>query len=130
MESETKITIIDDDKDLVEFLRAYLQRRNFSVSVAYSGREGLETVKKNIPHLIILDIMMPGMNGDEVLEELKKDNRLKDIPVIMLTAKDTQADRTSSLQRGAYEYISKPLDMDILLRQIRNVLDKRRKGEI
>ncbi len=130
MEKEVKITIIDDDRDLVEFVKTYLQRRGFLVSFAYSGGEGLEVVRKERPQLIILDIMMPEMDGSQVLRELKKDSTLKDIPVIMLTAKDRQIDRTSFLELGAYEYIAKPLDMDMLLRQVRNVLEKKEKGEL
>ena len=130
MKEKIKITIIDDDEDLVEFTSQFLKRKDFLVSSAYGGRQGLEVIKKEKPDLVILDIMMPDMDGNTVLQQLKEDEDTKDIPVIMLTAKTQQPDRIKSLEQGAYEYISKPLDTYMLLRQISNILEKRKEGQI
>ena len=106
MTGKVRITLIDDDKDLVLSTKSFLERRDFSVSVAFSGKEALEVIKKENPALIILDITMPDMDGNKVLDRLKKDTNTENIPVIMLTAKDAQTDRIQALKQGAYEYIS------------------------
>jgi two-component system alkaline phosphatase synthesis response regulator PhoP len=128
--SQKKITIVDDDGDLVEAVKHFLERRSFAVSTALGGRQGLEVIKENKPDLVVLDMMMPDMDGIHMLIEIRGDSSTKDIPVIMLTAKDAQADRVSALELGAYEYITKPLDTHMLLRQIENVLSKKEEGQI
>lgn len=127
---KVKITIIDDEKELVDTIRELLEARDYSVSFAYDGRSGLEVIKKERPDLIILDIIMPDMDGRDVLSAIKRDKDTRDVPIIMLTAKGEQIDRDQSLQLGAYEYITKPYDGYYLLRQINNVLGKSKKGEI
>ena len=128
--SKIKIAIIDDNKDLVDFVKPVLESHNYEVIVAYNGSSGLEVVKSRKPDLIILDIVMPDMSGNDVLSELKKYRDTKDIPVIMFTVKEWQYDRSKSLELGAYEYISKPFDSQMLLRQINNVLRKKEKKEL
>ena len=130
MDKEVKITIIDDDEELVDAIKTYLQRKGFLVSFAYSGEEGLEVIRREKPQLVILDFLMPKMNGIQVLKELRKDNYFKNIPVIMLTAKENEIDKILCPELGNYQYIIKPLDMNILLRQVRNVLEKEEKGEL
>ncbi len=119
-----KITVIDDEEGLVNTIKNFLEERGFSVSFAYDGTSGVEVIKKEMPDVVILDIMMPGKDGRDVLKELKEDTSTKDIPVIMLTAKAEQFDRDNVLAMGAYEYIVKPYDGYTLLRQIKNVLGK------
>lgn len=121
---KTKITIIDDEKSLVDTIKSFLEERGFEISVAYDGKSGLETIEKVKPDLIILDIMMPNMDGRDVLARIKRDVELKRIPVIMLTVRSEQFDRTYGLKLGAHEYISKPYDSYRLLRQINNILKK------
>jgi len=125
-----KITIIDDEKELVDTIKELLESRDYSVSFAYNGRSGLEVIKKEKPDLIILDVMMPDMDGRDMLSAIKRDKDTRDVPIIMLTAKSEQIDRDQSLQLGAYEYITKPYDSYYLLRQIDNVLGKSKKGEL
>jgi len=120
------VTVIDDEKGLVQTITAFLETRDFLVSFAYNGVEGLEIIKKERPDIILLDIMMPIRDGRDLLADLKKDAEIKDIPVIVLTAKDEQFVRDYMLELGAYEYITKPYDSYALLRQIKNVLDKKR----
>jgi len=119
-----KVTIIDDEAGLVSTIKGFLEERGFIVSFAYDAIRGLEVIRKEVPDVIVLDIMMPGKDGRDLLKELKTDPITKDIPVIMLTAKDEQFDRDSVLAMGAYEYVTKPYDSYALLRQIKNVLEK------
>lgn len=123
-ERRYKIAVIDDEKDLAGAISDFLSSRNFNVKVAYNGRNGLDLVREEKPDLVILDVMMPLMDGRDVLAALKKDDTTKNIPVIMLTAKSDQFDREYGLSLGAYEYITKPYDSTILLRQVNNVLSK------
>lgn len=119
-----KIAVVDDEKDLAGAIRDFLSSRDFDVKVAYNGQHGLDLVRTEKPDLVILDVMMPLVDGRDVLLALKKDDATKDIPVIMLTAKSDQFDREYGLSLGAYEYITKPYDSTILLRQVNNILSK------
>ncbi len=124
-----KILVVDDEKDFIDAVRSLLEERGYSIDYANDGIGALEIVKKDIPDLILLDIVMPNMDGITLLKKLKQKNETKDIPVIMLTVKDGQANRNLGLETGAYEYISKPYDSLVLLRQIRNILEKTGKLE-
>ena len=125
-----KVAVIDDNQGLVQTIKSFLEMRNFIVNVAYGGRSGLEIIKKDSPDVIVLDIMMPDMDGRDVLIKLKDNKDTKDIPVIILSAKDEQFDRDYGIELGAYEYVTKPYDSNILLRQIANVLNKKGKGKL
>jgi len=128
--AKARIMIIDDEKGLVDVIRDFLEERGFLVTAAYDGKSGIEAVRNNKPDLIILDILMPDMDGRAVLKKLKKDKDIKDIPVIILSGKTDQFDRNYLLELGAYEYVTKPYDSYRLLRQINNTLDKKNKGRI
>ena len=127
---KAKIMIIDDEKGLVDVIRDFLEERGFLVTAAYDGKNGIEIIRKSKPDLIILDILMPDMDGRAVLKKLKKEKDLKDIPVIILSGKTDQFDRNYLLEMGAYEYVTKPYDSYRLLRQINNTLEKKNKGRI
>ncbi len=122
-----KVTVIDDEKALVKIVKDFLEPRNFQVSFAYDGRSGLDIVKKEKPDVVILDISMPVVDGRDLLVSLKKDSNTKNIPVIVLTGKEDKYDRSYILELGAYEFIPKPFDGQVLLRQIKNVLEKEKK---
>ena len=104
-------------------IKGLLEERGFSVSFAYDAIKGLEVIRKEMPDIVVLDIMMPRKDGRDLLRELKEDASTKDIPVIMLTAKEEQCYRNDALEMGAYEYITKPYDSYALLRQIKKVLE-------
>lgn len=127
---KAKITIIDDEKDLVDTIRQFLEMRDYEVSVAYDGRIGIDVVKKERPDLIVLDIKMPGMDGRDVLSLLKRDGATKKIPVLMLTAKAEQSDRDCAMELGAYEYLAKPYDSSLLLHHIENILKKKKDNQL
>ena len=122
MDKETKILVIDDDEIMLEIIAQNLNTSGFKVSTARSGQEGLSIAAKEKPDAIILDWMMPEMDGNEVLKALKKDNALKHIPVMMLTAKDEINNISESLTIGAREYIVKPFDIENMVLRLRNMI--------
>jgi len=124
-----RILVVDDEKEFIDAVRDLLEERSYKVEHANDGIGALEIIKQNPPDLILLDVVMPNMDGITLLKKLKEKPQTKDIPVIMLTVKDGQANRDLGLATGAYEYISKPYDSLVLLRQIRNLLEKTGKIE-
>ena len=117
-----EILIADDDPILVEILRFRLEGAGHSVSVARNGEEALTFARENPPELIVLDSMMPILAGPEVLAELKSDTTLRHIPVVMLTARDGEADIIAGLKGGAAEYLTKPFIPQELLVRISGLL--------
>ncbi len=110
-----RILVVDDDERILNFLRSKLKASSYDVLTASSGREGLEQVECQEPDLIILDILMPGMDGLEVLRELRGFSM---VPVIILTAKGEDTDRIKGLRLGADDYLSKPFNPDELVARI------------
>lgn len=119
---QKKILLIDDSSVNNLLLQNVLEDDNFEVMVAFSGKEGLEILSEETPDLVILDIMMPKMDGFEVLNKIVAGERTKDIPVIMLTAKTDYADKKLSLEAGAADYINKPVNIDDLLKKVNSIL--------
>jgi two-component system alkaline phosphatase synthesis response regulator PhoP len=122
-----KILLVDDDYDFTVSVKTVLEASGFQVVTASSGEEGLEKVGAERPDLIVLDVMMPGMNGWEVCETLKDSEDTRKIPVIMLTAvashvKDTSFSHASGRQTEAEDYIPKPVEPERLLRSVRSLL--------
>ncbi|HSZ55771.1 MAG TPA: response regulator transcription factor [Tepidisphaeraceae bacterium] len=116
------ILVIDDEKDLIELVRYNLEKEGFDVIAATDGQSGLEVVKKHRPDLVVLDLMMPGLDGLAVCQQLRNDPRAGRIPVIMLTAKATEADRIVGLELGADDYITKPFSPREVVARIKAVL--------
>jgi len=111
-----KILVIDDDQKITTFLYRSLKYEGYDVTVANDGINGLNFTEECSPDLIILDVMMPGMDGIEVCRQLRKDS---DVPVLMLTAKDEVSDRVRGLDAGADDYLIKPFSLEELLARIR-----------
>jgi two-component system OmpR family response regulator len=114
-----KILIVDDEKQIVEIVKAYLEREGFRTVVAYDGKTGLELARKEQPALIVLDLMLPEMNGWDVCRALRAES---DVPIIMLTARDDTTDKIVGLELGADDYVSKPFDPKELVSRVRAVL--------
>jgi DNA-binding response OmpR family regulator len=115
-----RILVIDDDSSIRKFLKRGLSYEGFAVTLAESGEDGLVRAREHYPDLVILDWLMPGMDGIEVLEKLRlADNAL---PIIMLTAKDTQQDQIKGLTKGADDYVTKPISFDVLLARVHSLL--------
>ena len=117
-----KILIADDRYEVVELVKATLEGEDYQVIDASDGKEALEKIKREKPDLVLLDIIMPRMDGFEVLSEVKKDPRTKDIPIIMLTAKGQKLDKDKGRRLGAQDYIVKPFSPSHLLIKIEEVL--------
>ncbi len=117
-----RILVIDDEKDLIELVRYNLEKEGFVVRSAQDGESGLSTARKEMPDLIIVDLMLPGIDGLDVCRALRSDTRTARIPVIMLTAKSAESDRILGLELGADDYVTKPFSPRELLARIKAVL--------
>ena len=109
-EKSRKILAIDDSQTNLALLKVYLGQMGLTVLLADNARQGIETAIEEQPDLILLDIMMPGINGFEACKKLKADNRTKAIPIIFVSAKNQSSDKISGLKLGAIDYIAKPFD--------------------
>jgi len=122
--SPKKILVVDDEVDLVETVRFSLELEGFDVLVSYNGEDALNQARKESPDLIILDLMLPKLDGYKVCRLLKFDERYKHIPILMLTAKTQEKDKTLGMETGADEYITKPFEMDYLMEKVKAYLSK------
>lgn len=118
---KSKILIVDDEEHIRELIRFYLDKEGFSVVQAASGEEALHLLENEYIDLAIVDIMMPVMDGFQLVEEMKE---MKDIPVIMLTAKSQSADKLRGFSLGIDDYVTKPFDPDELLARVKTILKR------
>jgi two-component system alkaline phosphatase synthesis response regulator PhoP len=121
MPNET-ILVIEDEKNILELVKYNLEQEGFRVLAASKGNAGLETALKEKPSLVILDLMLPEMNGLEICKTLKRNDRTRLIPIIMLTAKGTESDKVVGLELGADDYITKPFSPRELAARVKAVL--------
>ena len=119
-----KILVVDDEVDLVETIRLPLEMEGYTVLVSYNGEDALNQARKENPNLIILDIMLPKLDGYKVCRLLKFDEGYKHIPILMLTAKTQEKDKILGMGTGADEYITKPFDIDELVEKVKKYLSK------
>jgi two-component system, OmpR family, phosphate regulon response regulator PhoB len=117
-----KVLIVEDEHDLAELLAYNLEKEGYQPLVTGTGLDGLETARRELPDLIILDLMLPGMMGTEVCSSLKHSDRTRAIPVLMLTARGDEIDRVVGFEMGADDYIVKPFSMRELMLRIRAIL--------
>ncbi len=120
-----RVAIIEDEKDIVDLVRYNFRKEGFEVASFLRGKEGLEQMRRNPPDLVLLDIMLPDVDGFEVCKKLRADDRLKDLPVIFLTAKGEEIDRVLGLEIGADDYVVKPFSPRELVARVRAVLRRR-----
>lgn len=125
MTRKKRILVVDDERDLVELISLNLQRNGYEVLHAHDGRMGLEIARKHLPDLVMLDLMMPGLTGQEVATRLKGDPQTASIPVIMLTARGEETDIIVGLSLGADDYVTKPFSMKVLLARVATVLRRK-----
>ena len=117
-----RILIIEDDRDIVELVRYNLANEGFQVNAALDGASGLSSLKKTPPDLLLLDLMLPKISGLEICREVRKDESLNRLPILMLTARGDEADRVVGLEMGADDYVTKPFSFRELLARIRALL--------
>jgi len=114
----TTILVVDDEPDLVELIAYNLEQRGHRVLCAFDGAQGLELAKSRLPDLVVLDVMMPKVNGVEVARRLRSQSETGSMPIIMLTAKSEESDELEGLGVGADDYITKPFSMQVLIARI------------
>lgn len=120
------ILAVEDDEDILELLKYNLTKEGYQITAVTSGEEGLQLARSTVPDLILLDLMLPEMDGLEVCRRLKIDSKTRHIPIIMLTAKGEETDVVTGLELGADDYITKPFSTRVLLARVRTVLRRRR----
>ncbi len=127
--SKSTIIIIEDDPDIRELTHYNLTREGYDVVEAATGGDGLEQVRNNSIHLILLDLMLPGIDGLEVCKRIRSSDDTKNIPIIMLTAKGEEADIVAGLEVGADDYVTKPFSPRVLIARIRALLRREQASE-
>mgnify|MGYP000719919803 FL=1 len=117
-----KILIVDDEQDIVESLKFVLEASDFTCYCAYNGEDGLRLAKELVPDLIILDVMMPKINGFKISRLLKYDAKYKNIPILMVTARTQEEDKLIGEETGADEYITKPFELEEVVKKVEQYL--------
>lgn len=120
-----RILVVDDEEDILELVRFNLAREGYDIVVAASGEKAIDIARKELPHLIVLDLMLPGIDGLEVTRILKNNPETRGIPIVMLTAKGDEPDIVAGLELGADDYVPKPFSPRILLARVRAVLRRK-----
>jgi two-component system alkaline phosphatase synthesis response regulator PhoP len=120
--AEKTILVVDDEKDLLDLIEYNLKKEGFNVLKAENGEEGIERAKEFHPDLVLMDIMMPMMDGMEAVEKMRKDDELKSIPIIFLTARSDEKTEVEGLNKGGDDYITKPISTTKLISRIKAVL--------
>jgi len=124
---KAKVLVIEDDQGILKFLRRGLTYEGYEVDVAEDGKQGLELAKEKEPDLVVLDLMLPGIDGLEVCRQLRADG---DVPILILTAKDETNDRVMGLDMGADDYMVKPFEFKELLARIRALLRRTQPAQV
>lgn len=122
MSDNQTILVVDDEQDLLELIEYNLKKEGFDVLTAEDGKEGIEVARKHHPALVLLDIMMPKMDGLEVVEHMRGDEKLRHIPIIFLTARGDEKTEVEGLDKGGDDYITKPISTVKLISRIKAVL--------
>ena len=117
-----KILIVDDEKDILEFLSYNLKKEGFSIYTASDGLEGLEKTKKIKPDLIIVDLMMPKMNGIEMCENIRNDKKLSNVIILFLTARSEDYTQIAALDSGADDFLKKPIKPKLLISKVKSIM--------
>src|SRR5271166_5483762 len=125
--ARTRVLIIEDERDLVDVLVYNLQREGYETLVAHDGQEGLRKAQTQLPDMILLDLMLPGLRGEEVCRELRAGERTRDIPLIIISAKAEETDQVVGFSLGADDYVTKPFSVKVLQQRIK-ALQRRVEG--
>lgn len=120
--SNAKILVVDDEPDIVEFLSYNLRKEGFQTHIAHNGKEALNSIQKRMPHLILLDVMMPGMDGIETCEKIREDPMNENILIVFLTARSEDYSQIAGFSAGADDYINKPIKPKVLLSRLKALL--------
>ncbi|MFH2060568.1 MAG: response regulator transcription factor [Pseudomonadota bacterium] len=125
--SKETILIVDDEEDIIELIKYNLKNEGYMVLTALTGEKAIQLARQSQPDLMILDLMLPGIDGLEVTRYLRNNEATHDLPIVMLTAKGEESDVVTGLELGANDYISKPFSPKVLVARIRSILRRRKK---
>ena len=128
MMSRQSVLVVEDEEDIMEVIRFNLEKEGYEVHQSLRGEKALQVIENNLPSLVLLDLMLPGINGLDLCRIFKQNDRTKAIPVIMLTAKSEDADIVAGLEMGAEDYITKPFSPRVLVARVRTILRRRESG--
>ena len=128
--SKKRIIIIEDEQDMSDLLAMRFRREQFDVHVALDGQEGLDKVKELKPDIVLLDLMLPSLSGNEIASAMRADPKTSHIPIIMLTAKSEESDIVVGLHIGADDYVTKPFSMSVLVARVQAILRRAERGDI
>ena len=120
--TKAKILAVDDEPDILELVKLNLVREGYDVLTASTGEQGLDLARSKVPSLIVLDLMLPGVDGLEVCRRLRADTKTQHVPILVLTAKGEEADVVTGLEVGADDYVTKPFSGKVLVARVRNLL--------
>lgn len=123
MNEKIKILVVDDEPDVVEIVSYNLKKENFEIFKAYNGKEAIESVRLNLPNLIIMDIRMPEMSGIETCRAIRNDDKLKHIPILFLTADSDEYTSMSAMEAGGDHFITKPIRPALLVGMIQELIN-------
>jgi two-component system phosphate regulon response regulator PhoB len=122
----TRILVVDDEPDLLELVRFNLTQAGFAVDTAAAGRDALEKIRRSPPDLVVLDLMLPDLSGNDIARQIRSDAGLSELPILMLTAKSEEVDRVVGFELGADDYVTKPFSPRELTLRVRAVLRRRK----
>ncbi|MFT5875911.1 MAG: two-component system alkaline phosphatase synthesis response regulator PhoP, partial [Clostridium sp.] len=120
--AEEKILVVDDEEHIQELIKFNLEKSGYKVICADNGIDALKLAKEQLPQLMLLDLMLPGMDGLDVCKEIRKDSNMSNMPIIMITAKGEEIDKIIGLELGADDYITKPFSVRELVARIKAIL--------
>jgi two-component system phosphate regulon response regulator PhoB len=123
--AKERILVVDDEEDLLELVRYNLTREGYRVTCVSTGEDAIEQARRDLPDLIILDLLLPNVDGLEVCRRLKGDSKTKHVPILMLTAKTEEADVVAGLELGADDYMTKPFSPRVLLARVKAVMRRK-----
>ena len=123
--AQQHILLVDDEEDILELVRYNLAKAGYRVTAVTSGEDAIKAARSKLPDLVLLDLMLPGVDGLEVCNTLKRDQKTANIPVVMLTARGDEADVVTGLELGADDYITKPFSPRVMLARVKAVLRRR-----
>lgn len=119
---DCKALIIEDEPDIAELIRVHLEREGFKTEIIYNGGIAMETIRQQLPDLIVLDLMLPEVDGLEICRQIRMDPDTREIPVLIVSAKGDDNDVATGLETGADDYVSKPFSQKVLVARVRNLM--------
>ena len=129
MDMKQKILIVEDEPEIAELIRMHMDRNGFQTTVVHSGKAGIDEIARSMPDCVLLDLMLPDLDGLEVCRRLRRHEETEKLPVIMVTAKGEESDVVTGIELGADDYITKPFSPRVLVARVKSVLRRTGSGE-